>query len=235
MNLSFFSFSLPSASGVNVGQVIYGPDGSPYVFGPVSLDLTTNGLDMMSFGDNCFEPGNVVSHGGDGTVANYGTTVAYGDMGDWAGHVTQDPGMVVNHGDGTGVNHGDDTAVDQGYGTTMDNCGDNVTKDPVDNGFVVESTEGPVMVNVYGDGDGSTDDDKGVDVESIGSDGTTTCPSCGKDRFFNCMLSVATFWLLLLSTLVLSYLYGISSFMIFVIHPRLRGQPALEVEEEQVP
>ena len=135
-------FSL-RASGVNVRQVIYGPDGCPYVLGPLSLNLANSadgttgnygttvdyGSDTnMGYCEDDGKEGPGMVNFGDGTGVNYGTIVGYGDgtnMGDCGDNVTTGPGMV-NFGDGTAVHYG--TIVDYGDGTSMGDCGDDGTK-----------------------------------------------------------------------------------------------------------
>ena len=252
------------ASGVNVGQVIYGPDGCPYLLGPVSLDLSTDDLGMVNFGDGTMQDSGAtlgcqedlgMGYTGDGTKSlhmsnygggaseNYSTTVDYGDgsnmgcsgdegddteslgMSTYGDGTSVNYGTTVDNGDGSNmgcpgddgdgtkglgmVNYGDGTAVN--YGTTVDNGDGTSMGYPGDDG---DFTKGPGMACYsdgtwlnYGttvDGDGTKVDgddaaawgpsymengDDGtssdaVDVQSMQSDGTTTCPSCGKDWFF---------------------------------------------------
>ena len=101
---------------------------------------------------------------GDGTAVNYGTTVDNGDgtsmgyPGD-DGDFTKGPGMAC-YSDGTWLN----------YGTTVDGDGTKVDGDDA-------AAWGPSYME---NGDDGTSSDA-VDVQSMQSDGTTTCPSCGKD------------------------------------------------------
>lgn len=175
--------------------MIYGPDGCPYVLGPLSLDLANSA---------------------DGTTGNYGTTVDYGNdtnMGYCEDDGKEGPGMV-NFGDGTAVNYG--TIVDYCDGTSMGDCGDDGTKSA---GYGDGTAAlGPYHMENGDDGtNGSHHDDEKSDDDDAGCAVDANRWGYNVPQLWNGLTLFKQD--IFVSCQLLWYLHSISSSLFCVIHP----------------